>query len=126
MGMAMHHEIRFSPQKPPSITTIVQTVSVLAGLPVYHSAYLLELICPALNLRVTLWEGAASDQDYHILKTGTPQTDYLQVTTIKALQQLGGCFEGNLPSWAGQSWKQLNKWKYRLQRQYIGYPPNTP
>ncbi|RZK44458.1 MAG: hypothetical protein EOO61_03715 [Hymenobacter sp.] len=108
----------------PSTDTIVQTVSVLAGLPVYYSAYLLELICPALGLRVTLYEDEASD--YHLMKTGTPQTDYLQVTTVKALQQLGGRFEGGLPSWAGQSWNQLTKWKYRLQRQYIYYPPDVP
>lgn len=122
--MCIDHRISFSPQEPPSIDTIVQTVSVLAGLPVYYSAYLSELICPALSLRVTLYEDEASD--YHLMKTGTPQTDYLQVTTIKALQQLGGRFEGSLPSWAGQSWKQLNKWKYRIKRQYINYPPGVP
>jgi hypothetical protein len=120
----MNHRISFSPQEPPPIDTIVQTVSVLAGLPVYYSAYICELICPALSLRATLYEDEASD--YHLMKTGTPYTDYLQVTTIKALQQLGGRFEGNLPSWAGQSWKQLNRWKYRLQRQYIDYPPDAP
>jgi hypothetical protein len=120
----MDHRISFSPQEPPSIDTIVQTVSVLAGLPVYYSAYICELICPALGLRVTLYEDETSD--YHLVKAGTPYTDYLQVTTIKALLRLGGRFEGHLPSWAGQSWKQLNKWQYRLQRQYIDYPPDAP
>lgn len=96
MCMCMDHCISFSPQESPSITAIVQMVSILAGLSVYYSAYLSELIYPALSLPVTLYKDEASD--YHLMKTGTPQTDYLQVTTIKALQQLGGRFEGSLPS----------------------------
>lgn len=112
----------FSPQELPSIDTVVQTISVLAGLPVYYSAYLLELICPAVGLQVGLYESSGAYQ----ITTFSPNTDYLQVTTIKALQQLGGHFDGILPAWAGQSWKQLNKWKYRLRRHHIYYPPDAP
>jgi hypothetical protein len=83
MGTYMEHRVIFSLEEPPSIDAIVQTVSVLAGLPVYYSAYLIELICPALNLRATLWQGTA--RDYYLSKIGTPQTDYLQVMTIKSL-----------------------------------------
>lgn len=122
MGMVAHHRIMFSPQALPSIDAVVQTTSVLAGLPVYYSDYILELICPALGLRVGLYEGSGAYQ----ITTFSPNTDYLQVTTIKALQQLGGHFDGMLPAWAGQSWKQLNKWTYRFQRQRITYPPDAP
>jgi hypothetical protein len=123
MSLVMHYSITFPPEQRPPFPALVQKIGTLSGLAVHYEAEKLRLACPALNLSLYLYE---EGEEQYTITRGTPKADYLLVTTIWALQQLGGTFQGQLPCWAGQSWQQLNKWAYRLKRHYVYHSRDAP
>jgi hypothetical protein len=122
--MVTHHLITFPAHECPSFAAVERAVQALSGLTVHYAPERMHLVCPALRREVALYE---EEGNTYCITTFIVEADYLLVTTIVALQRLGGTFSASLPPWAGQSWGPLNKWAYRLRRNRIWYPhPDKP
>jgi hypothetical protein len=117
--MVTHHIITFSVHERPSFAAVEREVQALSGLVVHYAPERMHLVCPALCRDVALYK---EEGNTYCITTFVVEADYLLVTTIVALQRLGGTFDASLPPWAGQAWGALNKWAYRLRRNRIWYP----
>lgn len=114
--MVIHYAIKFPTGKLPSIQIVVEEMEKISGLPIVWTSEKVCLSSPSIKIPVLLYLG--DDNDY-MITAFVRNADYLMVTTIYALINLGGSFEGILPSWAGKKWKDINKLYFFIKRHRI-------
>lgn len=119
MSPGTYYTITFPPEKRPATAALEREVQAISGLAVQYAPEKMSLFCPALKRQLFVFE---DENNTYCIFNRNKEADYLLVTTIVALKKLGGTFDASLPPWAGQAWKHLNKWAYRLRRNRIRYP----